>query len=76
MAKINLQEIAKNEAVKELFRVIAIAVLPVIIDSVQQGKVDFRTLIVVAVVAGLRSVDKYLHELDSKNIVTKFLEFK
>jgi hypothetical protein len=76
MAKLNLQDLAKNEAVKELFRVIAIAVIPVVIDSLQQGKVDYRTLLVVAVIAGLKSIDKYLHKIDSDNLVTNLLKFE
>jgi hypothetical protein len=83
MAKLNLNELvpiksglAENEALKELGRVALIAAIPVLIDSLQKGNVDWRTILVVAVVAVLRAVDRYLHKLDSENPVTSFLRFE
>lgn len=53
---------ALAESFKELLRVVVLAVLPVLIDSIISGQIEFRTLAVVGAVAGLRFVDKFLHE--------------
>lgn len=50
------------ESLKELLRVVLIAVLPVLYTSLDQGTVDWKAVGIVAVVAGLRAVDKWLHE--------------
>lgn len=50
------------EAVKEGLRVVAIAVIPVVIVMIENGSMDYKTVSVVAVVALLRAVDKFLHE--------------
>ena len=50
------------EAVKEFLRVIALAILPVIIVSVEEGALDLRIIVVTGLLAGLRLVDKWLHE--------------
>ena len=76
MSKLNLQDMAKSEALKEFGRVIAIAVIPVLIDSLQKGLVDFRMIVVVAIIAGLRAVDRYLKKVESDNPVTNFLRFE
>lgn len=50
------------EAFKELFRVVLLAVIPVAIQSVEENFIDLRTIGVVALLAALRFIDKYLHE--------------
>ena len=54
---------ALKKALLELCRVMLLSILPIIIDSVSSGQFNFRTLLVVASLAGLRFLDKYLHEL-------------
>lgn len=49
------------EALKEVGRMALLAVIPILIDSVTKGSVDWNLLLVTAVVAALRGVDKYLH---------------
>jgi hypothetical protein len=50
------------ESIKELLRVVVLAVIPVLIDSLNTGEVNLRVLFVVGAVAGLRFIDKLLHE--------------
>lgn len=50
------------EALKEMGRVVVIAVLPVLISGIEKGFVDAKVLAVVGAVAGLRFLDKFLHE--------------
>lgn len=50
------------EAVKEGLRVVVIAVIPVVIDALLSGAVDLRLVAVTGAVAGLRFLDKWLHE--------------
>ena len=51
-----------KEAVRELLRVVVLAVIPVAILSIEQGTVDLKAIVVVASVAALRFIDKYLYE--------------
>lgn len=55
-----------KEALKEFLRVVLLAILPVIIDSVSFNGISWRSIVLVGALAGLRFVDKYLHgkELD------------
>jgi hypothetical protein len=50
-----------KEALKEAGRVVVLAVIPVLIDSLTKGGVDYKAVLVVAAVALLRFIDKYLH---------------
>jgi hypothetical protein len=76
MTRLNLQELAENEALKELGRVALIAVIPVLIDSLQKNQIDFKTILIVAIIAILRSVEKYYFKVGSGNAVTTFLKFE
>jgi hypothetical protein len=49
------------ESLKELCRVILLAVIPVIIDALSSGKFDIKVIAVAGAIAGLRFIDKYLH---------------
>jgi hypothetical protein len=49
------------EALKELLRVVVLAVLPILIDSLSSGQFSFRVLAVAGAIAGLRFIDKLLH---------------
>lgn len=51
------------EAIKELLRVMVLAAVPVIITSLERGSVDYREVLVVMAIAGLKALDKYLHEI-------------
>ncbi len=51
------------EAGKELARVVLLAILPVLIISLEKGDVDWRAVGLAGSVALLRAVDKGLHEL-------------
>ena len=73
-SKISLD--ALNEAAKEISRLVLIAVIPVLIDSLNKGYIDYRAVLVIAVIAGLRGVEKFLYENESKNPVTNFLKLE
>lgn len=51
------------EAVKEFFRVVVIAIIPVLVDSLTRDTIDMRLVAVTGAIAGLRFIDKLLHEL-------------
>ena len=63
MAKKESPQIA---ALKELGRVVCIAVIPVLILQLENGKIDLSALFVVGSIAVLRAIDKYLHKADKK----------
>lgn len=50
------------EGIKELLRTGILAAIPVIIDGLTKGAVDFRLAGVAFAIAVLRAVDKVLHE--------------
>ena len=67
------------EALKELLRVVLLATIPVIVTSVESGAVDAKIIATVALLAGLRFVDKWLHEKGKeegdKNLVKGLTRF-
>jgi hypothetical protein len=52
---------ALKEALKELARVVVLAIIPILIDSLSSGEVDLRVIAIAGAIAGLRFVDKLLH---------------
>lgn len=50
------------EAVKEFLRVVMLAVIPVLIIGIENGVVDWKVISTVGLVAGLRFIDKLMHE--------------
>lgn len=58
------------DATAELARVMVLAVIPVLIASLENDSIDWRVIGVVALIAGLRWVDKFLHKFGeaSKNV--------
>jgi hypothetical protein len=50
------------ETLKEFLRIVLIAVIPVVIDGLQTGVVNWQIIAVAAGVAALRALDKFLHE--------------
>jgi hypothetical protein len=50
-----------TEALKEAGRVAVLAVLPIVIDSLAKGVIDWNLVGVTALIAVLRFTDAYLH---------------
>lgn len=48
---------------KEFLRVVVLAVIPLIIAGLDTGIFDWRIIGTVGAIAGLRFIDKYLHEV-------------
>lgn len=53
---------AVRKAVLEAMRVMVLAAIPVLIDGLSSGLIDWRLVGVTVAVAGLRFLDKLLHE--------------
>lgn len=54
---------ATIEALKELARVALMAAIPLLIQGLQHSEINWQAVGVASVIAVLRTVDKYLHEL-------------
>lgn len=52
-----------KEALKELARVVVLAVIPIAIDGLTKGEIDYKILLVAGLIAFLRGLDKLLHEI-------------
>jgi hypothetical protein len=50
-------------AVKEFFRVIVIAVIPVIISNFSDNTFNWKVIAITGAIAGLKFIDKLLHEM-------------
>ena len=57
-----MDKLALIEALKELGRVVLIAIVPVLIEQLTNGSVDVKTIGIIATLAVLRAIDKFLHE--------------
>ncbi len=67
-----MQKQALQEGVKEFGRIIVIAILPVLIDSLTVGEFSWRATGVAILVAALKAADKYVHKnesIDAKGIL-------
>lgn len=51
-----------NEALKEYFRVLLIAILPVVVVSLESGQLDTKSFIVAVCIAAAKATDKYIHK--------------
>jgi hypothetical protein len=51
-----------KEALKELARVLLLAVIPVAIDALTKESINYGVLAVATAIAVLRALDKWLHE--------------
>ncbi len=51
-----------DDFVLELGRVAVVAALPILIDSLQKGAVDWRLIGMAIIIAGLKAFDRWLHE--------------
>ncbi len=49
------------ESLKELGRVVVLAIIPIVIDALSSGKFDIKVILVAGAIAGLRFIDKLLH---------------
>jgi len=49
------------ESIKEFFRVIVIAVIPILISNLSNNSFDWKVIAVVAAIAGLKFIDKAMH---------------
>lgn len=62
-----LSKIITNElilkTVLEFGRVVAVAVIPTAVAMLEAGHVDLRILAIIAAIAFLKAVDKFLHEV-------------
>jgi len=50
------------EGLKEAGRVVVLAVIPLLIDSLAKGQIDWGVIAVAGAIALLRFLDKFLHE--------------
>jgi hypothetical protein len=49
------------EALKELGRIAVIAMVPIIIDGLTAGAINWTLVVSSGMIAGLRAIDKFLH---------------
>lgn len=56
-----MKEFAEKEAAKEFARIIVLAILPVLMSSLEASSFDWRTTLVAVAIAVLRAVDRYIH---------------
>jgi hypothetical protein len=47
----------------EFGRIIFIAIIPVLISSLEKGAVDLKAIAIVGVIAGLKAIDNLLHNI-------------
>lgn len=58
-----MNKVALKEALLELARIVALAVIPLLIDGLYQNSINLRLVGITGAVAGLRFIDKYLHSI-------------
>lgn len=56
---------AFTEGLKQLARVALVAVIPLIIEGLRTGKLDWGSIGVVGAIAVLMGIDKWLHKEDT-----------
>lgn len=64
-----------KEALKEAGRVIVLAVIPLLIDSLSKGEIHWHLIGITAVIALLRFIDKYLHEKEPEGVAGGLVRF-
>lgn len=62
-----------KKALIEGLRVIALAVIPLLVVAIQTGNFDLKLIIIAAAIAGLRFVDKLLHEYGKENEIPSMI---
>ena len=67
------------ETVKELLRVALLAVIPVAVDGLSTGEVNWRLILIAGAIAALRALDKFLHlwgkESEDKTLMRGLTQF-
>ena len=67
------------KALKELGRVVVLALIPMAIPMLEKWEIDWKLLLVVGIIALLRGIDKYLHELgkeeEDENLILGLTRF-
>lgn len=58
----------------EMLRVTVLAIIPVLIMSLENGQVDLKYLGIVAGIAALRAVDKFLHEVGKDEDMSQLIK--
>lgn len=64
------------EALKEMGRIMVLAAIPVLIDGLSADGLDWRLVGITVAIAGLRFLDKWLHEVgksEGRDTLTKGL---
>ena len=59
------------EGLKALGRVAVVACLPLLIQSLQAGTIDYKGILTAGAIAVLMALDKYVHEYDGSNKTLK-----
>jgi len=49
------------ESLKELGRVVVLAIIPITIDALSSGNFDIKAILVAGAIAGLKFIDKLIH---------------
>lgn len=57
-----MDTVALKKAALEMLRLVALAIIPILIIQLTDWSFDYRALFVAGVIAALRFIDKYLHE--------------
>ncbi len=52
-----------KEALKEVGRLVLLAIIPLLIIQLESGMFDYKSILVVIIVTILRFIDKYIHEI-------------
>lgn len=68
-----MNEIIKK-ALLEMGRIMAIAAIPLLVDGLTQGMINWRVIAIAVVIAGLKFWDKLLHEYGKTEGNEKFLK--
>jgi hypothetical protein len=63
MGVISTNKEALIEAGKEFLRVVVLAIIPLLIDGLSKGYMEWSLIWITGAIAGLRFIDKYLHLL-------------
>ena len=69
-----------KEPLRDLGRTVVLAIIPVFVISLEKGTIDWKTVGIVGVIAGLRFIEKWLYEIGKEekdiNAVSKILQFR
>jgi hypothetical protein len=63
------------EGLKEAGRVVVLATIPLLIDSLGKGEIDWGVIAVAGAIALLRFLDKFLHEQEKDGVAGGLTRF-